>query len=41
VRLKIVDAKFRLSHGSLITLTGTPAPASIQTECVEIRKKPP
>jgi hypothetical protein len=35
VRLKIVGAKFRLSYGSITTLT------SIQTECVEIRKKPP
>src|SRR5579885_683002 len=41
VRFKIVDAKFRLSHGSCITFTGMPGPASIQTECVEMRKKAP
>ena len=40
-RLRSVDAKFKLSHGSEIVLAGTPAPLIIQTECVEMRKKPP
>ena len=41
MRLNRVEAKFKLSYGLVTTPAGMPAPASIQTECVEMRKKLP